>query len=132
MSQENVEIIRGAIDAYNRGDFDAVLKNAAPDFEFDLSRAVGPDIGIYRLDQMPGFIREVAASWESLRLEPDEFIDAGEQVVMPFTVHAQGRDGIAVRQTRVTWLWTIRDGAVVRVCMYQERQEALEAAGLSR
>jgi ketosteroid isomerase-like protein len=38
MSQENVEIVRAAINAYNRGDWDAVLKNAAPDFEYDLSR----------------------------------------------------------------------------------------------
>jgi ketosteroid isomerase-like protein len=129
MSKENVEIIRGAIDAYNRGDIDAMLENAAPDFEFDLSRAVGPDIGIYRLDQMPGVFREFAASWESFELEPDEFIQVGEQVVMPFTLHVQGRDGITV-QTRVTWLWTIREGAVVRVCMYQQRQEALEAVGL--
>ena len=42
MSQENVEIVRGAIDAMNRGDWDAALKAAAPNFEFDLSRAVGP------------------------------------------------------------------------------------------
>jgi hypothetical protein len=33
-------------------------------------------------------------------------------------------------QARGTWLWTIRDGLVVRVCLYQELQEALEAAGL--
>jgi ketosteroid isomerase-like protein len=35
-------IVRAAIDAWNRGDWDAVLKDAAPDFEFDLLRAVGP------------------------------------------------------------------------------------------
>ena len=42
MSQENVEIVRAAFDALNRGDMDAVLKDAAPDFELDWSRAVGP------------------------------------------------------------------------------------------
>jgi hypothetical protein len=31
----------------------------------------------------------------------------------------------------VTWTWTIRDGNIKRLCMYQERQEALEAVGLS-
>jgi hypothetical protein len=33
-------------------------------------------------------------------------------------------------QARGIWLWTIRDGVVVRLCLYQERKEALEAAGL--
>jgi ketosteroid isomerase-like protein len=48
----------------------------------------------------------------------------------PFTNQLLGRDGIDL-QARGTWLWTIRDGVVVRLCLYQERQEALEAAGLS-
>lgn len=50
-------------------------------------------------------------------------------MVVPWTLYVQGRDGIEV-QARVSWVWTIRDGAFVRVCMYQERQDALEAAGL--
>ena len=66
----------------------------------------------------------------SARLEPQEFIEAGEHVVVPCTFHATGRDGIEL-QARVTWTFTIRDGAVERICLYQERQEALEAVGLS-
>jgi ketosteroid isomerase-like protein len=129
MSQENVEIVRTAIDAYNRRDWESVLKDAAPDFEFDLSRAVGPQHGVYGRDQMQGFWTEFAENWESVRIEPHEFIERGEHVVVPWTLHALGRDGIEV-QARVTWTCTIRDGALARVCMYQERQEALEAAGL--
>ena len=58
-----------------------------------------------------------------------EYIDAGEHVVMPFTNRLRSRGGIEV-QARGTWLCTIRDGLVVRICLYQEVQEALEAAGL--
>jgi ketosteroid isomerase-like protein len=49
---------------------------------------------------------------------------------MPFTNVAQGRDGIEV-QARGIWVWTIRTGSIVRVCLYQDREEALEAAGLA-
>jgi hypothetical protein len=49
-------------------------------------------------------------------------------VVVPFTAHIVGREGIEV-EARTTWTWTIRDGVVERVCLYQEREEALEAAG---
>jgi hypothetical protein len=59
-----------------------------------------------------------------------EYIDAGEHVVITFTNRFRGRDGIEV-QAHGTWLCTIRDGLVVRICLYQERKEALEAAGLT-
>ena len=42
MSQENVEIVKAAIDAVNREDWDAAFQDAAPGFELDMSRALGP------------------------------------------------------------------------------------------
>jgi ketosteroid isomerase-like protein len=60
---------------------------------------------------------------ESVRYELEDFIDAGEYVVTPFANRVSGRDGIEVL-AHGTWLWTIRGGAIVRVCLYQERQEA--------
>ncbi|MGH2926055.1 MAG: nuclear transport factor 2 family protein, partial [Solirubrobacterales bacterium] len=130
MSQENVEIVRAAIDGYNRGDLDAALKDAAPDSEIDMSRAVGVIRGVYGLPQMQRILEEFRSAWESDQFGADEFIDAGEHVVTPFTNHLRGRDGIEV-EARGVWVWTIRDGAIVRVCLYQEREEALKAAGLS-
>lgn len=127
MSKENVEIVKAAIDAYNRGDEEALLKDAAPGFECDLSRAMGPQHDVYGVEQMQRFWSEFGETWESVRIEPHEFIDCGEHIVVPWTVHTLGRDGIEV-QARITWMWTIRDGAIARLCMYQERQEALEDA----
>jgi len=130
MSHENVEIVRAATDAYNRGDIDAAFKDVIPDFEYDQTRAVGMDRGVFSLDEFRDLLAEFASSWESFTIGADEFIDCGEQVVMPFTNVARGRDGIEV-QARGVWVWTIRDGSIVRACLYQELQEALEAAGLS-
>src|SRR6478672_6756520 len=129
MSQENVEIVRRSIEAYNRGDLDAVFKDAAPDFEYDLSRAVGPWRGVYGSDGALSMIREIVGSWEWVRVEPHELIEVGEHVVVPLTMQGVGRDGIEV-SARFTLLWSIRDGAVVRITLYQEREEALEAVGL--
>jgi ketosteroid isomerase-like protein len=68
--------------------------------------------------------------WESFRIEIDELIPVGDHVVMPHTAHVRGRDGIEAH-ARTTWLFTIRNGKIERVCLYQDREEALEAAGLS-
>src|SRR6476660_8609467 len=110
MSQENVEIVKAAIDAYNRGDLDAAVKDAAPDYELDLSRAVGVDRGVYTLRQQRRLWEEFRQAWESDQIGADEFIDAGEHVVTPFTNHLRGRDGVEV-EARGVWVWTSRDGA---------------------
>ena len=130
MSQENVEILKANIDAYNREDWDAFFKDLAPGFEMDLSRAVGPWRGVFGLDQLRGFLGEFAEYWESVRIEPQEFIEAGDLVVVPWAMHGRGRDGIEL-VARATFVFTIRNGAIERVTMYQERQDALEAVGLS-
>ncbi len=128
MSQENVEIARRCYEALSRGDFDAAFEDCAPDFELDSSRAIGIDRGTYNLAQTRRLAESFADTLEIVRLEAD-YIDGGEHVVMPFTNRFRGRDGIEV-QARGTWLCTIRDGLIVRIGLYQEVQEALEAAGL--
>ena len=130
ISEQNVEIIRAAIDAINRGDWEAVLKDADPDFEFDLSRAVGPVQGVFKLDQTRGLLEEFFGMWEAVRWEIDELREVGDHVAASTTNYLRGRDGIEVT-ARTPWVWTFRDGSIVRQCVYQEWQEALEAVGLS-
>jgi len=132
MSEENVEIVRASFDAINRGDVEAAFKDLPPEFECDMSRAVGfnVDRDIYDRDQFRRLFDEYVGNWESFQLGPEDFLDAGDHVVVPFTNRARGRDGIEL-QARGTFVWTIRDRAIVRACLYQERDEALEAAGLS-
>ena len=130
MSQENVEIVKAWYDAFNRDDSDAMVKDAAPGFVVDFSRAVGPWRGVFGLDQALRVVREFRGTWESARQEPHEFIEAGDLVVVPSTLHLKGRGGIEVVAS-ATLVWTIRNGAIERVTMYQERQDALEDLGLS-
>jgi ketosteroid isomerase-like protein len=130
MSQQNVEIVKAWYDAWNREDWDAMVKDAAPGFEVDFSRAVGPWRGVFGLDQTRRLTEEFLGTWESLRLEPDEFIEAGDLVVVPGTQHVKGRGGIEV-VVRGVYVWTIRNGAIERMVMYQSRQDALQDLGLS-
>jgi ketosteroid isomerase-like protein len=108
------------------GDVDAALKDVAPDFELDWSRAAGPQRGIYKLDQVRSFFNDFLETFESTRVEPANFIEADEHVVVPQTGYLQGRDGIEVT-ARITLVWTIRDGSIARLCLYQGLPEALEA-----
>jgi ketosteroid isomerase-like protein len=129
MSEENVGIARAAIDAGNEGDWGAAFKDAAPNFEWDNSRAVGVEKAVWTADQARRYFEEMRAFWKSVRIEIDELIPMGDKVVVPHTTHVRGRDGIEV-QARTTWLFTIGNGKIERICLYQDRQEALEAAAL--
>jgi ketosteroid isomerase-like protein len=130
MPQENAEIVRAAVDALDRGDLAAALKDITRDFEFDFSRSVGTRPGVYTIDGVRSFWEDFTGAWESVHWAADEFIDAGEHVITPLTNSFRGRDGIEV-QARTTWVWTFRAGRLARITFYQDRQEALEAAGLN-
>ena len=129
MSQENVEIARAAIHALNHGDLDAALKDATADFELDLSRGMGPGAGVYKGGQVQRLWDEFNDSWESISIEPLEFIPMDDHVVIPLTIlETRGRDGIEV-PSRPTWVLTFGDRTLTRLRMYQERAEAIEAVG---
>jgi ketosteroid isomerase-like protein len=68
--------------------------------------------------------------WESVQIDGDEFRPSGDHVLGTWTLHAHGRDGMEVTST-VTWVLTVNDGRLTRATMYQERAEALAAAGFA-
>ena len=130
MSQENVEIMRAAMDAWNRGDWDEALKEAAPDIVLDNSSNAGEWRGVHRgPDQVKRMWEKFVEPWESVRFEVDEFIDAGDHVVTRQTATFRGRDGIQV-EVHTAWCWTFHDGALTRLVASNDPDAALEAAGL--
>ena len=132
MSEENVEVVRAAIEAWSRGDWDAVFKDAAPEIEFDSTRNLGEWRGVHTgRDEAIRSWERFAEPWESAHFEVDEAIDAGDHVVTRITATLTGRDGIEVT-ARNSWLWTLRDGHIKHVISgFETTEEALQAAGLS-
>ena len=127
----NVEVVRQGIEAFNRGDFDAILQlgGAAEDFEYDWSRSRGPNRGIYRgAEGLKEFISDQWSTFEKVTLEAHEYIPRGNHVIVTTTTHGRGRGGIAV-SANSAHLYTFEDGRLVRITLYQKREEALAAAG---
>ena len=133
MSQENVEIVRRAFGALNRRDVEAFLESTDPNVIQDWSRAVGPQRGIYHgRDEVVRFLRSWWDAFDESVIVVDELIDAGDQVVAVFHGRQRGRTSGAIVEGRGSVLvWNLRDGKVVSSTLYQRREDALEAVGLS-
>jgi ketosteroid isomerase-like protein len=128
---ENIDLVRRAIDAYNRRDLDGILENWALDAVLDWSKSRGFDAGVYRgHDEIRAFIQRFLAAFNEVRIELDAPMELQDGVVVAENVtYLEGRDGIEV-QARSAWLITIRDGEQTSLTLYQTKQEALDAAGL--
>jgi ketosteroid isomerase-like protein len=131
VSQENVELVRQALHAYTRRDVDVLRAIADPNVELDWSASRSWLAGVYRgIDEAMRFYVGYFEAFEEIVIEPDRLIEAGDSVVVPNVSHQRGRDGIQV-SARSTLVFTLENHRLVRICLYQETEEALEAVGLS-
>jgi ketosteroid isomerase-like protein len=132
MSQENVDVVQRHVEAWNRRDLGAYLASFASDAEIDWSRSRGPHKGVYRgHGEIEAFWDVWWSTFEDVQMETTHgFVEAGSEVVYSQTTHIRGRDGIEV-SARSTFLFTVEGGLITRFRMFDERAEALEAAGLS-
>ena len=131
MSQENVEIGRRSLDAWNQRDLEGWRAFVHSDLEVDWSRSRAPFRGVYRgLSRVETFWDLFWSAFENVQIETHGFTEIGSEVVVPNTAHMRGRDGIEVT-ARSALVFKVEDGQITRLRMFQEQAEALEAAGLS-
>jgi hypothetical protein len=80
--------------------------------------------------ELETFWNEFWSTFEEVQVETHGFTEAGSEVVTSNTAHMLGRDRVEVI-ARSTFLYTVENGQITRLRMFQERAEALEAVGLS-
>jgi ketosteroid isomerase-like protein len=134
MSQENVEVVRELFDAvFVRDDparFDGgIPETIDPEIEIDWSNSKMPNNGVYGFRDAIRMLQENMDIWEVSTTDPEEIIDAGDQVVVAARLRGKGKGSGVEVDARGAQLWTLRDGRVVRVKGYQSKDEALEGVG---
>lgn len=128
MSQETVEIVRGSLEAFARGDFVTAFAAHAPDSEWCTAEDE-PDQQTYRgIEGLHRFADSLRDLWEGRFdgvTEFEAFIDRGDWVVVPWRARMRGRtSGIEV-EVNETYAVQVRDAKIVRVEEYRHTGEAL-------
>ena len=116
--------------AFNRHEFDAAFHGFHPDLEWHTVADVpGPRVMRGR-DAVIAAFQGLLEEFPDWHVEPEEFIEAGEAILVRNLGTATGREsGVPTRQP-FTQVWTFRDGRPILVREFLDHTEALEAAGL--
>jgi ketosteroid isomerase-like protein len=92
-----------------------------------------PDAGTYLgIDEIARYTRGFLEPWEHVTIEAEDLTAAGDSVLAAVRQRGTGNTSGAATEMRYFMLWSFRGGKVIRVENFRERNEALEAAGLTQ
>jgi ketosteroid isomerase-like protein len=132
VSEDNVELVRGALAAFLRGDVDKALEAAHPDVVARRTPPL-PDPQTYHgIEGVLEMYADWTADFEEFEMATGEFIDAGDRVVVEIFQRGRGRASGALVEGRFWFVYTIADGKVIRQDVFRERRQALEVARHTR
>jgi uncharacterized protein len=131
MSEENVELIRRGLEAFNSEDMERILAFVDPGFETEVSGELSAEPDTYRgHDGIRRYFESFRDAMDEIRFQPERFWDAGEAVVVALRLTAKGRQTAIRVEQRMAQVWSVRDGRAIGVRTYTSIAEALRAAGL--
>ena len=138
MSEENVQLVRRAYEAFNRWGIHPrgprspeIPPFIHPEVEFHTSPDA-PEAGVYRgRDAVIQYHERVFGQFARVQIELEELLPAGDRVVIVTRQHTVPRESEAEVVQRVVDVWKIRDGQLAERKAFSTRADALEAAGLS-
>ena len=130
MSQDNVEVIRRAYDAFDT-DLDALLRLLDPAIEWvSPSDSIEPGSRHGHKGVRDAFAA-TAMAWDLPTHTPREFVDTHDLVLVTVAFRGHGRgSGMEAERTEFH-MWTVISGAIVRFQWFYKRQDALKAVGLA-
>jgi uncharacterized protein len=132
MSEENVNILRQGYDAFNRGDIDTVTSLMDENIEWQESDVEGiPGRGTHHgpEDIVNNVFGTALESWEDFGAVAEEFLDAGERVVVLGRFQGRGKESGRTLDAPFAHVWTLRQGKLVHHHNYTDTAKHLQSLG---
>ena len=135
MSEQNIELMRRLIEAYNAHDIEAIIALCDSNVEWHpyFAAAELGDAGVYHgHDGLRKWHRGLQDAWgDDIRVEPETYFDLGERTLATYTFHGRGRRSGAEVAVPATAMMRWRDGLIVYFKAYGQRVDALEDLGIA-
>jgi uncharacterized protein len=128
---ESTEIARAWVEACNGGDVEPALALCDPEIELLEAEALPGAVTAIGIDQVRHYLERFGSHWSEVSWEPIEFREAGEKVFLRARLRLVGRrSGIEVDREWI-YVFTVRDGKLLRQQGFDDEAAGLRAAGLA-
>ena len=131
MSQENVEMVRRSVEAFNDRDLDTVMEMCDPQVEWHTPPDIPDPAVYYGRDEARKNVQDLLQVFDDLRVEPERFEESGDEVVGLYRLLGHGSGSGVPIEIKVGVACTFSDGKATRVRFWNDWDQTLEAAGLS-
>ncbi len=131
MASDRVRIASDAYEAWNRGDFDAMVENASPAIEW-ITSGVFPDFDpVYRgHDGIRRFWDNMQSAWEVIEVRPTRFTEYGDRLLVELHFNGKGRESGVEVELNWAQVITYRGDLILRIAGYPTVGDAREREGL--
>jgi ketosteroid isomerase-like protein len=131
VSEENVEVVRKVLAAWNERDPDPALGYLAPEVEWEPATPAALELAVYRgREEVATATNALWELWEEFRFDEAEVRDLGDVVLWLGSVHIKGSGSQVELDQEFAIHLVLRDGQILRAKAMLSWQEGLEAAGL--
>jgi ketosteroid isomerase-like protein len=129
MAVESVETLRAAYEALNREGIEAALRFLDRDIEFVPVPDWLPDAEHFHgHDGVRAWFAKVSEAFQIERWEPQEYIEAGDRLVIAVRIIGQSRATAIPGELQLYQVWSVRDGKAFRMEAFLDRGQALQVA----
>jgi ketosteroid isomerase-like protein len=129
VGEDNVAVIRAALEAFQRGNMEVFLTFVDPQIEVFSSPEMANPIDDVGRDKWLVWIAEWYGAWQTFEVEAEEMEPVGARhVVVRMLQRGIGKGSGVEVELRVFYMFEVRDGVAVRYHLYPDREQALAAA----
>jgi ketosteroid isomerase-like protein len=130
MASDRLRRISDGTAAFNRGEFDEALDLLGDEIEWDTTTLL-PDGVVYRgRDEVKAYFIDVWDRWDDFRIVPEDWLESGDCVVMLGRLLGKGSGSGVPIEAPWHQVWRFEGDRLVRCENYNDRDEALRAAGV--
>jgi ketosteroid isomerase-like protein len=133
VSQDDIEISRGAYAAFNRGDLAGALERIDPEIEWRMSDQFTRETRVFRgHDGVREVFRAFTENFDDFHTQPHDFISLDGRVVVPVRLSGREKGGGETVAFELVHVWKTRSHRAVRLDVFASLDEARAAIDAER